>query len=194
MKRAKIALLVGAMTLVMAPIAAEAGPPKSKAPKCKSGNQGKGKGKGRKCPTVRAGRMTGHGQVFDYAGYDKVQWEFRNSVCQDDRFPDLKVEFGDNVFVLEAYTGDGLVCIDTAADEGQPRAGFDTIRGQGTGELNGEDGASATFRFTDDGEPGTSDTADITILDAEGEPVLVVTNVAIEDGGNHQAHRVSGRG
>ena len=186
MKRAKLAVLAGVMTLALAPVAVEAAPQKGKAPKCK--NNGKGKGKG-KCQPVREGRMTGHGQVFDYQGFDKVQWEFRNSVCQANRFPDLKVEFGGNRFILERYTGDGLVCLDTAADEGNPRAGFDTIRGQGTGTLNGVSGASATFRFTDAGEPGTSDTADIRILDASGTPVLVVSNVAIEDGGNHQAHR-----
>ena len=40
--------------------------------------------KSKKCPpTVKQGRMTGHGHQFNVNGYDKVQWEFRNSVCND---------------------------------------------------------------------------------------------------------------
>ena len=61
--------------------------------------------KSKKCPpTVKEGRMTGHGHEFNVGGFDKVQWEFRNSVCNSDRFPDLKVEFGPNTFVLTQYT------------------------------------------------------------------------------------------
>ncbi len=144
-------------------------------------------------PAIR-GRMTGHGQVFDYAGFDKIGWEFRNSVCQADRFPDLKVAFGGAKFVLEAYSEEGLICEDRPGiSEGSPKAGFDTIRGQGTGTLDGVPGYDVSFRFTDAGEPGTGDTATILITGPDGGVVLSVEDVAIEDGGNHQAHRVSGR-
>ena len=42
--------------------------------------------------------MTGHGQQFSYQSFGKVQWEFRNSVCNSDRFPDLKVDSGGQRF------------------------------------------------------------------------------------------------
>jgi hypothetical protein len=123
------------------------------------------------------------------AGYGKVQWEFRNSVCGADRFPDLKVEWGDYKFRLTSYSSP-LICLDTAHSEGQPPAGFDTIVGTGTGTLNGAP-ATATFRFTDTGEPGREDLASITIVSG-GVEVLRIVNVTAGAGGNHQAHRVTG--
>jgi len=139
------------------------------------------------CQNPLKGRMTGHGHFVDAALGGKVQWEFRNSVCRAERFPDLKVEFGDGRrFVLKSYTRP-LTCIDTDADEEQPRAGFDTIVGQGTGLLDGEP-ASAWFRFTDNGEPGRNDLASITIRQG-GVPVLQFANRTAGAGGNHQAHR-----
>ena len=147
--------------------------------------------KGKKCPpTVREGRMTGHGHEFGYQGFAKVQWEFRNSVCNSDRFPDLKVEFGGERFILESYSTP-LTCFTLnppTSTEGQPRAGFDSIRAQGTGPLNGVAGAGITFRFTDGGEPGRDDTAVFTITRPDGTVALSYTGGAI-DGGNHQAHR-----
>jgi hypothetical protein len=144
----------------------------------------------KKCPKVKQGRMTGHGHNVT-AEYGRVQWEFRNSVCGADRFPDLKVAWGDYRFVLTSYSVP-LVCLDTPFSEGQPPAGFDTIDGQGTGRLNGEP-ASATFRFSDLGEPGRDDLATITITDDDGNVVLDVTNLTAGKGGNHQAHRLTGR-
>jgi hypothetical protein len=145
----------------------------------------------KKCPTVKEGRMTGHGHNVT-AEHGKVQWEFRNSVCGSDRFPDLKVEWGDGQrFVLTSYSVP-LRCLDTPASEGMPRAGFDTIVGQGAGRLNGE-AATASFRFTDNGEPGRDDLATITITDGDGNVVLSVTDLTAGRGGNHQAHRLTGR-
>jgi opacity protein-like surface antigen len=146
--------------------------------------------KGKKCqPTVKQGRMTGHGHQFNYQGFDKVQWEFRNSVCNSDRFPDLKVEFGGNKFVLTSYSTP-LTCFTMAppSKEGNPVAGFDSIRAQGTGTLNGVAGAGITFRFTDNGEPGRNDTAEFTITKPGGGIAIHYVGGAI-DGGNHQAHR-----
>ena len=136
-------------------------------------------------PSVKEGRMTGHGHEFDVPGYGKVQWEFRNSVCNDDRFPDLKVEFGTNKFVLKAYSSP-LTCLDTPISEGQPNAGFDTIYGQGTGTLNGVSGATIRFTFTDAGEPGRADTAEFLITAPNGS---IAYDGGALDGGNHQAHR-----
>ena len=181
----KLAVLAGAALLSLgAAGTAQAGgtnpPPKQT---CKNNPK--------KCPPNKVkGRMTGHGHAT-VSGYGRVAWEFRNSICGADKFPDLKVAWGGNRFILTAYSTP-LVCLDTAVSEGQPRAGFDTIVGQGTGTLNGVSGASATFRFTDAGEPGRADTATIRIVSATGDVVLNITNVAASGGGNHQAHRLTG--
>ena len=142
--------------------------------------------KGKCHPTVKQGRMTGQGTVDSV--YGRSHHVFRNSVCNSNKFPDLKVQWEGNRFDLKAYSSP-LMCLDTPADEGQPKAGFDTIVGQGTGVLNGEAGATATFRFTDAGEPGRNDTATITIADADGNVVFRLDNAKIAAGGNHQAHR-----
>ena len=81
------------------------------------------------------------------------------------------------------------MCIATAFDEGNPRAGFDTIVGQGAGVLNGVSGATASFRFTDAGERGREDRATITISDPGGNIVFQISDARITVGGNHQAHR-----
>jgi hypothetical protein len=70
--------------------------------------------------------------------------------------------------------------------EGHPVAGFDRIRGTGTGTLNGVAGAGITFWFTDAGEPGRADLADFTITAPNGS--IAYSGGAL-DGGNHQAHR-----
>ena len=143
---------------------------------------------GKKCQRSKPGRMTGHGTVITPT-YGRSHHEFRNSVCNSDRFPDLKVQWDGNRFDLTAYSSP-LTCVDRPGfDEGQPNAGFDTIIGQGTGVLNGVAGASATFSFTDAGEPGRGDRATITITDASGNVVFDISDVEIEPGGNHQAHR-----
>jgi hypothetical protein len=172
------ALLAGAV----AASPAYAGPPKQDCKKQK---------KSKKCPpSVKEGRMTGHGHVFNAAGFDKVQWEFRNSVCNEKHFPDLKIEFGTNKFVLTDYNSEGLMCftLGSSSVEGNPVAGFDSIRATGTGTLNGVPNAGIVFRFTDAGEPGRDDTAQFVITRPGGGVAVAYTGPA-GDGGNHQAHR-----
>jgi hypothetical protein len=179
---AKLALIGGTLALALTPAAAQAGgkthPPKT----CKTKKQ-------KKCPKPVEGRMTGHGHQFNVNGWDKVQWEFRNTVCNEQRFPDLKVEFGKNKFILTSYSS-GPMCFTfnpaAGPQSGQPAAGFDSFRGTGTGTLNGVPGAGITFQFTDLGEPGRSDLADFTITAPNGG--IAYSGGAI-DGGNHQAHR-----
>jgi len=50
-------------------------------------------------------------------------------------------------------------------------------------------GATASFRFTDAGEPGREDRATITISDPGGNIVFQISDARITEGGNHQAHR-----
>jgi hypothetical protein len=141
----------------------------------------------KKCPTVKKGRFTGHGH-FTHETYGRVQWEFRNSVCNANRFPDLKVAWGDNKFRLTAYS-EPLRCVDfPGITEEQPRAGFDSIIGEGTGTLNGEP-AFATFKFTDAGEPGRNDLGTIRIVNDANVVVLDFSERRASGGGNHQAHR-----
>lgn len=182
MKRTMLVTAFATAAVALAPAPSHAA---TKDPNCKKQKAGK------KCqPTVKEGRMTGHGHEFDYQGFDKVQWEFRNSVCNSDRFPDLKVEFGGNVFKLNSYSTP-LTCFTLNppnSTEGNPKSGFDSIRAQGTGTLNGVSGAGITFRFTDAGEPGRLDTAVFTITTPTGAVAIDYDGGAI-DGGNHQAHR-----
>lgn len=155
-------------------------PPKQKPPKgCSKQNP-------KKCPTAIRGRMTGHGH-FIHDDHGKVQWEFRNSVCNARRFPDLKVEWGRNKFRLTSYVG-ALTCVDLpGVNEEHPVAGFDTIVGQGPGLLNGKP-AHAVFTFTDAGEPGRNDYGSVKIVQ-DGDVVLEFTDEKAGAGGNHQAHR-----
>jgi hypothetical protein len=179
----KVALLAGVAALAFTPSAAFAGGKQQPPSKCSKQNK-------KKCPKVKEGRMTGHGH-FISAEHGKVQWEFRNAVCNANRFPDLKVEWAGNKFRQTSYSSP-LTCVDTPFSEGQPRAGFDTIIGQGAGTLNGQP-ATITFRFSDLGEPGRNDLGTVTIMDADGDVVLQFTNQRAGAGGNHQAHRLTGR-
>ena len=76
---------------------------------------------------------------------------------------------------------------DPSISEGHPVAGFDTFIGTGTGKLNGEEGATITFKFTDAGEPGKgADLCEFTIVPpGGGEPVVVSGYL---QSGNQQAH------
>ena len=179
----KLAVLAGTAALALVPAGvAEAAGKQSSPKECTKKGQ-------KKCPPSVPGRMTGHGHDFTTT-YGKVAWEFRNMICNRNKFPDLKVSWtapgGERMrFVLKSYTDNaGPRCLDTALDEGNPRAGFDTMYGSGTGLLNGEE-ASIRFVFTDEGEPGRDDSAWFVIGTADG---IEFDNKA-EDGGNHQAHR-----
>lgn len=129
------------------------------------------------------GRMTGGGSVFG-TGRDRVTHGFQLRCDADDPRQNLQVNWQGNRFHLLDLTT--ASCTDTALDEEQPRAGFDTFTGTGTGRYNGVEGATIEFIFTDDGEPGTDDRARIVIRDETGDIVLEVDGTLRF--GNHQAH------
>jgi hypothetical protein len=81
----------------------------------------------------------------------------------------------------------GAVCIDTPVNQLPRSAPFDTFQGEGTGRLNGDEGATIEFVFVDAGEPGRNDTASIRIFDPDGNEVLFVSGNL--DKGNVQAHK-----
>jgi hypothetical protein len=183
----KLAVLAGVAALALVPAGtAQAGGQKGTPPKC--GKQSK-----KKCNEGVTGRMTGHGQTFT-ADFGKVQWEFRNQICRSSKLPDLKVSWYDTngvaqKFVLRQHTSGGPYCYDTALSEGKPLAGFDTMTGTGTGTLNGVAGHTISYTFTDEGEPGRDDSATFRIAGPGG--TIEFDGKAL-DGGNHQAHRVTG--
>ena len=102
----------------------------------------------------------------------------------------IEVNWRDNRFHMDPLAA--AVCTDNPSIDQLPRyAPFDTFTGQGSGKLNGEDGATIRFVLTDAGEPGTDDTAWIRVW-APGDnpdttdPVLNVEGFL--DRGNMQAH------
>jgi hypothetical protein len=145
------------------------------------------------CKENAGGRMTGGGNARgEYKGKDvKVTHGFTLRCDADDHPQRLQVNWsGGNKFHLVDLVS--AECEDDPAkDEGNPRAGFDTYRGAGYDK----DGSYAEWRFTDEGEPGRSDDFEIRIWDngvKDSTPDLVV-NDDLSSGGNHQAHRLTGR-
>ena len=67
-----------------------------------------------------------------------------------------------------------------------PPAGFDTYVGKGKGRYNGVSGYTIEFKFTDAGEPGTNDNAQIKITAPDSSVVLSVSGNINK--GNQQAH------
>lgn len=97
----------------------------------------------------------------------------------------LEVNWNGNKFHLENLTS--TTCFNDSISPNPPKAGFDRITGTGIGRYNGVEGAKASWRFTDAGEPGQDDKATIFIADANGNTVLVVSGKL--DKGNQQAHK-----
>lgn len=141
------------------------------------------------CPGPCEGRMTGGGSVLSKE-YGRVTHGFELH-CDASQLPNnLEVNWGKgkkgaNRFHLTELTLTS--CLDAPLiNEAPPVAGFDTYRGFGKGRLNGVDGATIRFGFSDEGEPGKNDKAAMVIWDADGTEVLKVKDSL--KNGNHQAH------
>lgn len=142
--------------------------------------------------TVSAARqdcwMTGGGSIFDTSG-NQAAYDGRTThgfeIHCDTRNPNnLQINWAGNRFHMTSL--DSAMCPDTDGIEPNPPAAtFDTFIGIGTGKLNGVPGATVYFRFTDAGEPGVNDTAEITIYDGPTQVLYISGEV---DSGNHQAH------
>jgi len=128
-----------------------------------------------------AGYMTGGGSVFT-AGGMRVTHGFDLN-CYSGA-GSLQVNFGGNRFHLESLTQ--ATCLDDPAIAPSGAAGFDTYQGKGVGRFNGFSDHTAEWRFTDAGEPGRNDTAEIVIRDPASNVVLSVSGNLRN--GNHQAH------
>jgi hypothetical protein len=131
------------------------------------------------------GRMTGGGSIQDPV-YGRVTHGFQLKCTSMSNPNSLEVNWGNgNNFHLTAL-GTALCTDDPTIDEGKPVAGFDTYDGTGTGTYNGTPGATASWKFTDAGEPGTNDFAHITIT--VGMTVVLDAQGKLQNG-NHQAHQ-----
>jgi hypothetical protein len=130
------------------------------------------------------GRMTGGGSVFESDG-TRVTHGFELHCDTTDVPNNLEINWGGHRFHLETLTS--AFCFqDPSINAGHPTNIFNTYVGIGTGLLDGAPGATAFWTFTDAGEPGTNDTASITIKDSLGNVVLTVSGNL--DSGNQQAH------
>jgi hypothetical protein len=153
---------------------------------------------------IAKGRMTGGGKVvgkaYTYDGGVKASHKvfvthgFTLGCDIPDRPQRLQVNWsGGNRFHLEELTQ--TECHDSFRDEGMPVAGFDLYKGWGNGRYNGESGATAEWKFTDNGEPGEDDEIRIRVWDKDGDIVLKVDGTPTPTlvlGGNHQAHAETG--
>ncbi len=137
-------------------------------------------------------RMTGGGSVFKADG-SRVTHGFELH-CDINKLPNrLEVNWpgtgkgknSENNFHLEQLNT--VVCSDDPLLHAEkPNDSWDTYTATGTGKLNGVLGATASWVFTDNGEPGKNDTMTITIKDKNGNIVLTVSG-NLHDG-NQQAH------
>jgi hypothetical protein len=133
-----------------------------------------------------SGRMTGGGSVFTSKGGTRVTHGFELH-CDIEVAPNnLEVNWNGNHFHMEELTS--ATCIDAPGIDWPPSpANFDTYIGEGTGRCNGVEGATISFTFTDAGEPGSHDTANIVITGCPDDADISVSNNLKK--GNHQAHK-----
>jgi hypothetical protein len=143
-------------------------------PGCKTKTGGKG------CPSG-TGRMTGGGSVFGVNAF-RTTHGFQIRCGKPDQ-SNLEVNWNSgNSFHATSFSN--LVC--DGPPTGTPAADFNRLTGFAEGRYNGAP-ATAWFQFEDLSEPGTLDTAKITVWDGAGHIVLDV-NGTLEKG-NHQAHK-----
>ena len=136
-------------------------------------------------PPILVGRMTGGGSFFDNGTRFTHGFELH---CDPNHLPNnLQINWrgSSNSFHLATLTS--VVCTDDPALDPLPRpAPFDTYVGTGVGSLNGVPGATISFTFTDDGEGGSADLADVSIVPPGGGTPIVASSTLRS--GNHQAH------
>ncbi len=102
----------------------------------------------------------------------------------------LQINWQGNSFHLENL--ESAICIDDGTPNEPPKSPkpgptLDTYTGEGSGRLNGVDGARAEWIFTDNGEPGKNDEIlKLIIKNENGDIVLEINESVNLKGGNHQ--------
>jgi hypothetical protein len=144
------------------------------------------------------GRMTGGGSIFtatssDFPTKTRVTHGFE-LLCRDPNNANnrLEVNWNDKNGKSQKFHLTSLSKVDCTDNDGHPAppaADFNTFHGTGTGTFNGKPGATIEFTFTDNGEPGTADTAIYTITKGSEGDALKVNSAQLLTKGNHQAHR-----
>jgi hypothetical protein len=110
-------------------------------------------------PSPILGRMTGGGTIGDTDARHGFELHCDATVTPNN----LEVNWGKgNKFHLDTLTA-ARCSDDPSITPNPPTANFDTYVGNGLGSYNGVAGYKAKWKFTDAGEPGTSDNAIITI-------------------------------
>src|SRR2546427_8375082 len=132
------------------------------------------------CQANAPGRMTGGGSIFQ--GSLRITHGFEIHCGPNDIPPgtgfgepnNLEINWAGNHYHMDDLIF-GVCTTDADHSPNPPNAGFTTFDGAGFGSYNGEAGARVSFRFTDYGEPGTSDLiVRLTIVDVHGVVVLDV--------------------
>jgi hypothetical protein len=144
---------------------------------------------------IDEGRFTGGGHTEGWSNKVevKVTHGFQLRCDETDHRQNLQVNWEGNRFHLEDV--ENIECHDSYRDEGMPVAGFDLLKGTGTGRYNGVKGAYIDWKVTDDGEPGggvDEFRVEIWTSKAKTKKVLRVYSGTLLTKGNHQAHRVTG--
>lgn len=127
------------------------------------------------------GAMNGSGAIAQ--GNSKIHYVFNLPCTPAQAATNLEVSWEGNTFQLDELVT--ASCFDDPSIGRNPAAGgFDTHRGTGTGRLNGKPGFTARWTFTDSGDSGEPEYAEIQVLDF-GVPRLSVTGAV--EGGDHAA-------
>jgi len=130
----------------------------------------------------KAGSLTGGAFTLGDDGKTQHQVQMGCTAAQGGR---LTVKGKTGTFELRQV--DYAICVDDPAISATPPdAGWDTHRGSGTGTFNGAPGYTVEWKLTDAGEPGSADSASITVRSPSGAVVLSEGGLLV--GGNHQAH------
>jgi len=133
-------------------------------------------------PRAIEGFLTGGGTFA--ADGERANHGFNLGCNATDPRGELQVNWHGHAFHLEGVAS--ATCTDDEGiGPGAPEAGFDTLTGNGTGRWDETSGYTAEWVLTDAGEPGSDDTASITIRDPSGAVVFALAGPV---SGNHQAH------
>lgn len=140
-------------------------------------------------PPCEQGRMTGGGSILPETGRVTHGFELH---CDPTALPNnLEVNWGPKTsemhFHLQSLTSAYCYYDTSIGSPNPPKASFNTFVGTGTGSLNGVDGATISFTFTDTSQPGVNDIAMYVISDSSGNVVLDAQGYLTK--GAQQAHK-----